>query len=148
MLADRLGAGLGQQRAQDLHAPLHRVGGQQHLGHEQDAVAEVVADDAHAFDQPLGQHFIGLLTATERFVRLLFDLRGQSVVQVFLHQFVQIFQRQFGQNDFFAHELFLQLSDYRSVLITALEFSGINAQGAQSFRKALSALVFGLGTRG
>jgi hypothetical protein len=44
--------------------------------------------------------------------------------------------------------LFLQLSDYRSVLITALEFSGINAQGAQSFRKALSALVFGLGTRG
>ena len=47
-LADRLGAGLGEQRAKDLHAGLHRVRGEQDLGHEQDAVAEVDADDLHA----------------------------------------------------------------------------------------------------
>jgi hypothetical protein len=48
-------AGLDQQRAQDEHAGLHRVGRQQHFRHEQDAVAEVDADDAHALDQRLGQ---------------------------------------------------------------------------------------------
>ena len=45
-LADRRRPGLGEQRAQDRHAALHRVGGEQHLGHEQDAVAKVDADDA------------------------------------------------------------------------------------------------------
>ena len=47
-LADRLRAGLGEQRAEDRHAGLHRVRGEQDLGHEQDAVAEVDADDLHA----------------------------------------------------------------------------------------------------
>jgi hypothetical protein len=50
-LADRLGAGFGQQRAQDLHARLHRIRSEQHLGNEQDAVAEIDADDAHPLDQ-------------------------------------------------------------------------------------------------
>ena len=50
-LADRLGAGLGEQRPQDRHAGLHRVRGEQDLGHEQDAVAEVDADDPHALDE-------------------------------------------------------------------------------------------------
>ena len=50
-LADRLGPGLGEQRAQDLHAGLHRVGGEQDLRHEEDAVAEVDADDPHALDE-------------------------------------------------------------------------------------------------
>ena len=45
-LADLRRPGLDQQRAQDRHAGLHRVGGQQHLRHEQDAVAEIDADDA------------------------------------------------------------------------------------------------------
>jgi hypothetical protein len=52
-LADARRAGFGQQRLEDGHAALHRVGGQQHLGHEQDAVAEIVADDGHAADQRL-----------------------------------------------------------------------------------------------
>ena len=65
-LADLGRAGLGQQRAQDRHAALHRVGGQQHLGHEQDAVAEIDADDAHALDQGLGQHVVGLPAALEQ----------------------------------------------------------------------------------
>ena len=64
-LADRLGAGLGQQRPQDLHAGLHRVGRQQHFGHEQDAVAEVDADDAHAFDQRVVQDLVGAPAAAE-----------------------------------------------------------------------------------
>ena len=37
---------------------LHRVGGEQHLGHEQDAVAEVDADDAHALDERLVEHVV------------------------------------------------------------------------------------------
>jgi hypothetical protein len=37
------------------HARLHRVRGQKHLGHEEDAVAEVVAHDLHAADERLGQ---------------------------------------------------------------------------------------------
>jgi hypothetical protein len=44
-------AGGGQQRAQDRHARLHRVGRHQHFRHEQNAVAEIDADDAHALDQ-------------------------------------------------------------------------------------------------
>ena len=43
-------AGGGEQRAQDCHAGLHRIGRQQHFRDEQDAVAEILADDAHAFD--------------------------------------------------------------------------------------------------
>ena len=50
-LADRLDAGFGEQRAQDCHPALHGICGEQDLGYEQDAVAEVDADDAHAFDQ-------------------------------------------------------------------------------------------------
>ena len=81
-LADRLDAGLGEQRAQDLHAALHGVGGEQHLGDEQDAVAEVDADDAHAFDERLVQHLLGAPAALQEDVRGLFDLGFQPVVQV------------------------------------------------------------------
>ena len=52
-------AGLGQQRAQDRHAGFHGVGGEQDFGDEQDAVAKILADDAHALDQGLGEHAIG-----------------------------------------------------------------------------------------
>ena len=60
--AHPLGAGLGQQRAKDLHPGLHRVRGQQHLGDEQDAVAEVDADDPHPLDEGLVQHPVGAPT--------------------------------------------------------------------------------------
>ena len=73
-LADRLDAGLGEQGAQDLHPPLHRVGGEQHLGHEQDAVAKIDADDAHAFDERIVQHLLGAPAALEEDVRRLHDL--------------------------------------------------------------------------
>ena len=54
--ADRLRAGLGEERTQQRHAGLHRVGGEQHLGHEEDAVAEVDADDAHTLDERFVEH--------------------------------------------------------------------------------------------
>ncbi len=80
-----LGAGLGQQRAQDLHAGLHRVGGQQHLGDEQDAVAEVDADDAHPLDQGVVEHPVGAPAAVEQDRGAFEDLVGQPVVQVVVH---------------------------------------------------------------
>ena len=83
-LADSGRPGLGQQRAQDRHAALHGVGGKQHLGHEQDAVAEVDADDRHAADQRLGQDGIGLPAALQEDVDALLDLWLEPVVEVIL----------------------------------------------------------------
>ena len=84
-LADRLDAGLREQRAQDRHAGLHRVGGEQHLGHEQDAVAEVDADDAHALDERLVQDVVGGPAAAEQEVGALGDLVGHAVVEIVVH---------------------------------------------------------------
>ena len=78
-------AGLGQQRPQDLHAALHGVGGEQHLGHEQDAVAKIDADDAHAFDQRIVQDLLGGPAALEENVRRLLDLGLEAVVEVVVH---------------------------------------------------------------
>ena len=84
-LADRFGAGLGEQRAQDLHPGLHRVGGEQHLGHEQDAVTEVDADDPHALDERVVQRPVRAPAAVEQDHRALDDLVGEPVVQVVVH---------------------------------------------------------------
>ncbi len=81
----RSAPGLGEQRAQDRHAGLHRVGGEQHLGDEQDAVAEVDADDAHALDERVVQHLVGRPAALEQDVRALDDLVGEAVVEVVVH---------------------------------------------------------------
>ncbi len=43
--------GSGQQRAEDEHPRLHGVRGQEHLGHEENAVAKVLADDPHTFHE-------------------------------------------------------------------------------------------------
>ena len=80
--ADLGRAGGGQQRAQDRHAALHRIGRHQHFRHEQDAVAKVDADDPHALDQRLGQHLIGRPAAAEQDAHALFDLLLQAVVEV------------------------------------------------------------------
>ena len=52
-----LGAGLREQRAQDLHPRLHRVRREQHLGDEEDPVAEVDPDDPHPLDERVVQDF-------------------------------------------------------------------------------------------
>ena len=84
-LADRLGAGLGEERPQDRHAGLHRVGGEEDLGHEQDAVAEVDADDLHAGDERVVEDPRGRPAAPEQDVRALDDLGGHAVVEVVVH---------------------------------------------------------------
>ena len=67
------------------HARLHGVGREQHLRHEQDAVAEILADDAHALDQRLGQHVVGRPVAAEQDVHALLDLLEQPVIEVVVH---------------------------------------------------------------
>ena len=83
--------GVGQQWAQDFHRALHRLGGHQHLGHEQDAVAEVLADDVHAGHQAARQNLARrLLPLLQRPVGGRDDLVLQSVVQVVLHSKIQV----------------------------------------------------------
>ena len=89
------------KRPQDLHAALHRVGGKQHLGHEQDAVAEVDADDPHAFDQRLVEHLFCGPVALEQDARSLDDLLPQAVVEVFVHLLGEFVVVQFRQDDVF-----------------------------------------------
>src|SRR5690606_1757004 len=84
-LADGLGARLGEQGTQDAHTALHGVGRHQHLRHEQDAVAKVDANDAHAFDQRIGQHLVGRPAPVEQDLSAFDDLLPQSVVQVVVH---------------------------------------------------------------
>jgi hypothetical protein len=54
-LAHPLGVRLGEQRPQDLHPRLHRIRGKEDLGHEEDPVAEVDANDPHALDERVAQ---------------------------------------------------------------------------------------------
>ena len=89
-LADRLGARLGQQRPQDLHARLHGVGGQQDLGHEQDAVAEVDADDLHAGHERVVEDLARRPAAAQEDVRPLDDLGLHAVVEVVVHLLGQL----------------------------------------------------------
>ena len=89
-LAHPRGARLGEQRPQDHHAGLHRVRGEQDLRHEQDAVTEVDADDAHALDERLIQHPVGRPTARQQDVRALDDLVGQAVVEIVVHLLGQL----------------------------------------------------------
>ena len=89
-LADLGRARLGQERTQHMHAGLHRIGGHQHFRHEQDAVAEIDADDAHALDQRLVQHFLGRPAALEQDTRPLLDLRAHTVIEVVVHLLDQL----------------------------------------------------------
>ena len=83
--ADRRRTGLGQERAQDRHPALHRVGGEEHLGDEQDTVPEVDADDAHAFDERIVQDALRFPPALEQDVRAFLDLFPQAVVEIVVH---------------------------------------------------------------
>ncbi len=100
-LPDRLGAGLGEERPKDLHAGLHRVGGEQDLGHEQDAVPEVDADDLHARDEGIVEN-LGRAEATlEEDVRPLDDLFLHSVVQIVVHLLDELVVGQCREIDLF-----------------------------------------------
>ncbi len=89
-LADARRPGLGEQRAQNRHAALHGIRGEQHFRHEQDAVAKVDADDGHAADQRLGQHVVRGPAALEQDPHALFDLFLEAVVEVVVHLLDQL----------------------------------------------------------
>ena len=79
-LADRLGAGLGEQRPEDRHAGFHRVRGEQHLGDEQDPIAEIDADDLHAGNERVVENLRRCPAPSQQEVRALDDLVGHAVV--------------------------------------------------------------------
>src|SRR5215213_108714 len=89
-LADRLDAGFGEQRTQDFHAALHGIRGKEHFGHEQDAVAKVDADDAHAFDKPIVQHPFRRPAALEKNTGGLLYLDLEAVVEIVMHLFGEL----------------------------------------------------------
>ena len=84
-LADRGRAGLGEQRAQDRHPALHRVGGEEDLGDEENPVPEVDADDAHAFDERVVEDPLRHPSAFQQDVRAFLDLFLQTVVEIVVH---------------------------------------------------------------
>ena len=90
-----------QQRLEDRHAAFHGVGGQQNLGHEQDTVAEVMADDGHATDQCFGQDVVRGPSAFQQDVHTFFDFFLQAIVKVVEHLFDKFVVVQFGQDDVF-----------------------------------------------
>jgi hypothetical protein len=71
-----------KQRAKDGHSCLHRVGGKQHFRHEKDAIAEINADDAHAFDEGFRQNLVGGPAAPQQDVDALHHLFLEAVIEV------------------------------------------------------------------
>ena len=118
-------AGLGEQRPQDLHPGLHRVRGQQHLRHEQDAVAEVDAHDPHALDQRLVQHAVGGPAARQQDVRALRDLVGEPVVEVVVHLRDQLLVGQRRKIEFVVAHRALP---FRSASLSALRRSPLGSK--------------------
>ena len=96
-LADRLDPGLGQERPEDGHAALHRVRGEQDLGHEQDAVTEVDPDDPHPLDERRVEDPLGAPPPAEEDVRPGDDLVGQPVVHVVVHLLDELLVGQAGE---------------------------------------------------
>ena len=75
-LADRLDAGLGQQRPQPLHGAGHRPAGDQHLGHEEVAALEPGADLLQGGDEGLEQQRLRLHAGRQTLLGELEDAGG------------------------------------------------------------------------
>ena len=97
--ADTRRAGFGQQWLENGHAALHRVGSQQHFGHEEDPVAEILADDGHAANQRLGEDLVRFPLALKKNIHTLFDLFFETVVEVIKHLLDKLFIVQFRKDD-------------------------------------------------
>ena len=67
------------------HPALHRVGGEEHLGDEENPVPEVDADDAHAFDERVVEDPLRRPSAFQQDVRAFLDLFLQAVVEIVVH---------------------------------------------------------------
>ena len=105
--ADGLGAGFGQQGAEQGHAGLHGVGCQEDLGHEEDAVSEVDADDAHALDKGIVEDLVGTPAAVEQDLGAFRDLVGQAVVEVVVHLGTEVLVVQGVEVDLFVEFFFV-----------------------------------------
>jgi hypothetical protein len=99
--ADWFGSGFGEEWTENAHAGLHRVGCEQHLGHEENAVAEVDTHDAHTFDQRLVEHLVGSPAAAKQDVGAFEDLVGEAVVEIVVHLCGEIFVAQGVEINFF-----------------------------------------------
>ena len=85
-----------------LHAALHGVGSPSNtLRHEQDAVAEIDADDLHAADQRFVQHLVRSPAPVQQQLRPFDDLIPETVVQVVVHLLHQLGIVEFRQDQFF-----------------------------------------------
>ena len=100
-LAHARRAGFHQQRFENGHAALHGIGGQQHFGHEQNAVAEIVPHDGHACDQRFGQNVIGRPAAFQQNADRFFDLFAHPVIKIVHHLLDKLVIGQVGEDDFF-----------------------------------------------
>ncbi len=75
-----------QQRLENGHAGLHRARGDEHLGHVQHVVLEILADDAHAGDEPVVQDFLDGPPLGEGVLGHLLDFLGLALVEALVHQ--------------------------------------------------------------
>jgi hypothetical protein len=75
-----------QERLQHGHAGFHRPRCDQYLRHVEHVVLEILADDAHAGDQALVEHFLDGTPFGKRVLRHLLDFFGLSLVEVLVHQ--------------------------------------------------------------
>ena len=75
-LADRLHAGLGEQRPQPLHRAGHRAAGDQHLGHEEVAALEAGADLLERGDERVEEQRLRLHVERQALLGQLEDARG------------------------------------------------------------------------
>jgi hypothetical protein len=80
--------------------------GQQHFRHEQDAVAKILADDAHAFDKRFGQYLVGRPAALEQDLRAFLDFFLQPVIEVVVHLLHQLVVGKFGKDDLVVGHLY------------------------------------------
>jgi hypothetical protein len=86
---------------------LHGVGAHQHLGYKENAVAEVFADNSHAFDQRLGQNIVGCPAAPEKNIRAFLDFFLKPVIQIVVHLLDKFIIGKLGKDDFIVRHGFL-----------------------------------------
>ena len=77
-------AGFSQERAQDGHPRLHRVGRHQHFGNKQDAIAEINPDNGHALNQGFGQDTVGRPAAFKEDIDRFNDFILKTIVKVII----------------------------------------------------------------
>jgi hypothetical protein len=81
----RGGAAGNEQGFEHGHAGLHRAGRDEHLGDVEDVVLKILADDGHAGDEALLEHFLHGAAGGEGVLGHLFDVLGFALVEALVH---------------------------------------------------------------